>query len=150
VDPQGMAASEQSSTLDDVKDRAQETAGQAGGKARERIREQIDQRSTEAGRQVGGMAGDVRAVGEELRNQGRDRPAQLADRAAEKLERAGGYLERSDADRFLGDVEDFGRARPFAVVAGGLMLGIVASRFLKASSATRHGDGRMPVTESGG
>jgi len=47
----------------------------------------------------------------------------------------------------LHDVEDFGRQRPWAVLAGGLALGVVAARFLKASSRTRYqqrGNGSSP------
>ena len=98
------------------------------------LRSQVDQRSTEAGQTVGGLASDVRSVGEQLREQGKDQPAKLAEQAADRAERLGGYLKQSDADRILGDVEDFGRRQPWAVIAGGLALGLVASRFLKASS----------------
>jgi hypothetical protein len=71
-----------------------------------------------------------------LREQGKDKPAKLAGQAADRAERLGDYLKRSDADRILNDVEDFGRRQPWAVIVGGLALGIVASRLLKASSAS--------------
>jgi hypothetical protein len=38
----------------------------------------------------------------------------------------------------LHDVEDFGRRQPLALLAGGMVLGIVAARFLKASSSSRY------------
>jgi ElaB/YqjD/DUF883 family membrane-anchored ribosome-binding protein len=128
-----------------AKDKAQEVAGQAqekaqeaAGQARDRVREQIDQRSTQAGEQVSGHAGDLRSVGDSLREQGKDQPAKLADQAADRLERAGSWLSESDADRILGDVEDFARKNPWAVMAGGLALGFAASRMLKASSTERY------------
>jgi hypothetical protein len=80
----------------------------------------------------------VRAVGASLREQGKDQPAKLAEQAADRAERLGSYLQESDADRILGDVEDFGRRQPWAVIAGGVALGLVASRFLKASSIDRY------------
>jgi hypothetical protein len=128
----------ESSTTDQAKEKAQEAAGQAKEKAGSQLRSQVDQRSTDAGRRVGGMASDVRAVGESLREQGKDQPARLAERAADRAERLGSYLEQSDADRILGDVEDFGRRQPWAVIAGGVAIGLVASRFLKASSIDRY------------
>ena len=91
-----------------------------------------------AGDRVGGFASDTRSVGEELRKQGKDRPAKLADQVSDRAERLGDYLKQSDADRILHDVEDFGRRQPWAVIAGGMALGIVASRFLKASSSSRY------------
>ena len=80
----------------------------------------------------------MRSVGDELRKQGKDQPAKLADQAADRAESLGGYLERSDGDTILSDLEDFGRRRPWAVIAGGLVLGFAASRFLKASSSRRY------------
>jgi hypothetical protein len=122
----------------EVKDQAQEKARDAASNARGRAVEQIDQRSTEAGERVSGVAGDVRSVGDELRKQGKDGPAKIADQAAERAEKVGSYLQDSDADRILRDAEDFGRQKPWAVIAGGLVLGFAASRFLKASSQQRY------------
>jgi ElaB/YqjD/DUF883 family membrane-anchored ribosome-binding protein len=128
---------------------AREKVEEAAGEAKGRVREQVDQRSTEAGKQVATTAGDLRSVSEELRKQGKDTPARLAEQAADRTERVGSYLTESDADRILSDVEDFARRQPWAVVAGGLALGFVASRLLKASSSERyqhHTGGVDPAT----
>jgi hypothetical protein len=122
----------------EVTGEAQEKAREAAGKAQEGLRQQIDQRSTEAGERVSGTAQDLRSVGEELRKQGKETPAKLADRAAEQTEKVGSYLRDNGSDRILGDVEDFGRQRPWAVLAGGLVVGMAAARFLKASSRSRY------------
>jgi hypothetical protein len=133
----GPSAGE-SSTADQAKEKAQEKAQQAAGQAKGALRSQVDQRSTEAGDRVTGVASDVRSVSEQLRQQGKDQPAKLADQAADRAERLGSYLKDNDADRILGDLEDLGRKQPWAVIAGGLALGLVASRFLKASSTRRY------------
>jgi hypothetical protein len=125
-------------TIAPAKEKAQEAAGEAKQQASTKLREQVEQRSTQAAEQVSGTASDLRSVSEELRNQGKDTPARLAEQAAQRTERLGGYLRESDADRILGDVEDFARRQPWAVVAGGVALGFVASRFLKASSSDRY------------
>jgi hypothetical protein len=122
----------------EVAGEAQEKARDAAGKAQENVRQQVDQRSTEAGEKVTAQAEDLRSVGEELRKQGKDAPAKLADRAAEQTEKVGTYLKEKGPDEMLHDVEDFGRQRPWAVLAGGLALGVVAARFLKASSRGRY------------
>lgn len=103
-----------------------------------RLKEQVDQRSTQAGQQVNTVADDVRTVAGELRNQGKDKPAQYADKAAERVQGVGQWLERSDGDQILRDAESFARRNPWAVAAGGLVLGLAASRFLKASSGERY------------
>ena len=106
--------------------------------AKEKLREQVDQRSTQAGQQVNTVAGDVRSVAEQLRTQGKDKPAQYAEQAADKVESAGRWLEQADGDQILRDVENFARRKPWAIAAGGLVLGLTASRFLKASSSERY------------
>lgn len=126
---------------------AQEQAQNVAGQARERMRAQVDQRTTDAGQQISSQAGDIRTFAEQLREQGKDTPAKIAEQAADRVERAGSYMTESDADRILRDVEDFARQRPWAVIAGGIALGMAASRFLKASSVERYASaGQRPAT----
>src|SRR3954468_15566149 len=121
-----------------VREQAGEQVRQATGQARDRARDQIDQRSTQAGEQVHQHAGDLRDVAQQLSEQGKDGPAKIADQVAERAEHAGSWMKESDADRILSDVEDFARSNPWALAAGGLALGFVASRLLKASSSQRY------------
>jgi len=139
-----------SARIDDPSDstaqQAKEKAQQAAGQARRGLRDQVDTRSTDAGHRVSGMAQDVREVADQLRGQGKDQPARLAEQAAQRADSLGEYLKRSDGDTILRDVEDFGRSRPWALVAGGLALGFAASRFLKASSSRRYeSSNRLPA-----
>jgi hypothetical protein len=141
----GQTGSDPDSTSAKAQEKAQEAAGQAqekaqqaAGQARNRVRDEVDTRSTQAGEQAATVASDVRSVGEHLRAEGKDKPAELADKAAARVADLGDYLQRSDGDAILRDVERFGRERPWAVMAGGVVLGIAASRFLKASSSRRY------------
>src|SRR3954466_4874568 len=83
-----------SSTTEQAKEKAQEGAQQA----KRSVRDQVDQRSTQAGERVGSTARDMRGVGEELRNQGKEQPAKLAEQAAQRADALGDYLKRSDGD----------------------------------------------------
>ncbi|MFL5901823.1 MAG: hypothetical protein ACJ75S_11580 [Solirubrobacterales bacterium] len=132
---------EKTPTQDKVQDLASEAldkAREAGGKAQKTLQQQVDQRAKHVGEQVAGTADDLRSVSEELRKQGRDGPAKIADRAAEQTEKVGSYLSATGPDQMLHDIEDFGRRRPWALLAGGLTLGAVSARFLKASSRSRY------------
>lgn len=135
----GQAQEKASEQLGQATNQAKEKASEAADQAKGRAREQVDQRSTQAGEEVNSMAEALRGTGEKLREEGKDGPAKAADRAAEQAQRVGGYLVESDADRILGDVEDFARKQPLAVLAGGVALGFAAARFLKASSESRAG-----------
>ena len=143
----GPASTDSGSTAEQAKEKAKEQAQQAAGQAKTTLRSQVDQRSTQAGERVGGFASDARSVGEQLRQQGKEQPAKLAEQAAERAERLGDYLKNNDADRILGDVEDFGRRQPWVVIAGGVAVGLVASRFLKASSSRRYEQRRQSTAQ---
>ena len=144
------------SATDNAKEQVQEKAQDAqeklkGGaqQAQARMREQVDQRSTQAGEQVSASADALRTTSRQLREQGQNGPAQAAEKVADHAERLGGYLSESNADRILGDLEDFGRRQPMAVIALGVAAGFAASRFLKASSRQRY-EGRAYGTPSNG
>jgi ElaB/YqjD/DUF883 family membrane-anchored ribosome-binding protein len=140
---------EERSTVQEGVERVQETAGQAvqqvreqaeevRGRAGERVRSELDTRSTDAGGQLRTTAGAMRRTGEQLREEGSDTPARVVDAVAERAERLGSYLEQADADRMLRDVEAFARRQPWLAAAGGFVLGLLGSRFLKASSEGRY------------
>ena len=134
----GQVADRAKETASQVAGQAQEKVQQARGQASEQVRQQVDQRSTQAGEQLSSVATAFRRTGEGLRGEGQDAPARMTDAVAERVERLGGYLRDSDADRILGDVEDFARRQPWLVAAGGFLLGLVGSRFVKASSSRRY------------
>jgi ElaB/YqjD/DUF883 family membrane-anchored ribosome-binding protein len=117
---------------------AQEKAKEVAGQAKGKLSEQVDQRSTQAGQQLSSAADDVRSMAEQFRTQGKDAPARYAEQAAEKAQKVGQRLQDASGDELLRDVEDFARKNPWAVAAGGLVLGLAASRMLKASSSERY------------
>jgi uncharacterized protein YjbJ (UPF0337 family) len=134
----GQVAGQAKEQVGQVAGQAKEQVGQVAGQARSRVRTQIDQRTTQVGEQVTSQASDVRSVAQQLREQGKDKPAQYVEQAADRIEGLGSYLKNADADEVLHQIEDFGRQRPWAVIASGLGLGFLASRFLKASSSQRY------------
>ena len=150
-DQQQGAAAQAQEKAQEAAGQAKEQATQAAGQAKDQVKTQVDQRSTQAGEQVKSQASDIRTVAEQLREQGKDKPAQLAEQAADRAEKLGSYLTESNADRILGDIEDFARQKPMAVIAGGIALGFAASRFLKASSTDRYraGTGTNGGTSTG-
>jgi uncharacterized membrane-anchored protein YhcB (DUF1043 family) len=137
-------------TAADVREQAQGKAQEATSKATDKVRTQVDQRSTDVGEKVASTATDIRSVGDHLREQGKNQPAKLADQAARHVERAGTWLRESDSDRILNDVEEFGRRQPWAFALGGLAIGMVSARFLKASSSRRYQQHRPLTSASDG
>jgi len=130
----------------EVVSRAQERAQPAVGQAREKVSGGLDRRSTQAGEQLSSLAQAMRRTGDDLRSQGNEPHGKVAEAAAERMDQAGSYLQRADANTLLGDVEDLARRQPMVAVAGGLILGLAAARFLKASSDRRYDEYRARTT----
>lgn len=133
------------STMEQAKQQVAETTGEAREQAASTLRTQADERSTQAGEQIRSFGQALRRTGEQLREEGSDTPARVAEGVASRVERAGEYLERTDGRTLLSDLEDFGRRQPWLVAAGGMAVGLVASRLLKASSE-RRSSGRYSET----
>ena len=66
----------------------------------------------------------------------------MTRQAAERIERVGTYLEQKTGDELIRDVETFARKRPWMLAGLGMLAGVAASRFMKASSEQRYGDYR--------
>jgi ElaB/YqjD/DUF883 family membrane-anchored ribosome-binding protein len=130
---------EAASQVEDAAASAQQKASELKEQGRSKLSETLDERTTQAGGQARQMAHALRRSGEQLREQGEGQQAAgVTEGAAERIERLGGYLERTSGDEMLRDAEDFARQRPWIVAGLGLMVGLVASRFLKASSERRY------------
>lgn len=126
------------STAQQAQQKVQEKAEEVSGQVSSRVREQVDTRSTQVGEQITSVADAMRRAGRSLRDEGNDTPAKVTDAVAQRADRLGSYLRESDGDGILRDVENLARRQPWLFAAGGLALGLVASRFLKASSGGRY------------
>ena len=130
---------EVASQVEDAAATAQQKASELKEQGRSKLGETLDERTTQAGGQARQMAQVLRRSGEQLREQGEGQQvAGVTEGAADRIERLGGYLERTSGDEFLRDAEDLARRRPWMVAGLGLMVGLAASRFLKASSERRY------------
>ena len=122
-----------------------EMSDQALGKARDQVDERTARRSgSRCGRSRMRRARSATALRDQA-GQGAAR-ARLVEGIAERVDRLGSYLEASDANSMLDELDRLGRRSPAAVMAGGVVVGILAARFLKASSEnrTRRANGGSP------
>jgi ElaB/YqjD/DUF883 family membrane-anchored ribosome-binding protein len=132
-------AGQATSQVQDAASTAQEKAVELKEQGKGKLGETLDQRTNQAGEQARKMAQALRQSAEHLRSQGEGQQAVgVAEGAADRVERIGGYLEQTSGDALLRDVEDFARRRPWIIAGIGLLAGLAASRFLKASSEHRY------------
>lgn len=110
-----------SGVMDRVTDTAQQQVGNQVNSQLGRGADMLDQ-----------VSKAIRQSGEQLRS---DQPqiASLADTAAQQVDRAGDFLRQTDFQGMVRGAEDFARRQPAMFLGGALALGLVASRFLKAS-----------------
>jgi ElaB/YqjD/DUF883 family membrane-anchored ribosome-binding protein len=124
-----------------AKETAQQHMGEAAGQGRGALRRQVNQRSTEVGQQATSAADALRQTASQIRQEGdpqKARLASVADQGADRLERMGSYLADADADEILGRAEEMARQQPWLIAGAGLLVGIAAARFMKASSQERY------------
>jgi len=133
-----------SGTVSQVQQQVQEKAKDVKGQALRKTREQLDTRTTDLGEQVESVGDALRRAAEQLDQDGKSGPAGIARQAATQSDRLGAYLKSSSSDKFLNDVEAFARKRPWAAGGIGAIVGLAASRFLKASSSGRYAQSSRP------
>jgi hypothetical protein len=120
--------------MEQAKHKAEEVKQDAG----EMLRTQAGKGSTQAGEKVHSTAQDLHTVSDTLREQGRDSAARFVEQGAAQAERLADYLRHSDADTILNDVQDYARRQPWVVALGGLALGLMAARMVKAAGETSY------------
>jgi ElaB/YqjD/DUF883 family membrane-anchored ribosome-binding protein len=141
-------ASQATAKVEDAASAAQEKASELREQSSARLRDQFDQRSTQAGSQVRSLAKALRHSGNELGNEGNRNASQLTTQAADRLERVGSYLEEKSGNELMREIETFARRRPWLLAGIGMMAGVAAARFMKASSEQRYGDYRRSSGQS--
>lgn len=103
--------------------------------------QRVDQGREQVAEQVQGVAGAIRRVSTDLESE-QPTIADLAQTAAEQAERMSQYLRSTDTRQIVRTVEDFGRRQPALFLGGAFVIGLAASRVLKAangSDASRSG-----------
>ena len=139
---QGLV-SQASTTVDHATSAAQEKATDLREKGSARVRDQLDQRSTQAGSELRSLGDALRRSGQELNSEGNSNASQLMTQVADRIQRVGSYLEQKRSDEVLRDIETFARRRPWMLAGIGLVAGVAAARFTKASSERRYGSYRQ-------
>jgi len=132
-------------------EQAQEKVGagveQAKSSAGSLIRSQVDERSSQLGEQLHGAVQALRQAEQSMEQEGTP-GSQLVERAATEVERTARYLSASDGRRGLKDLEGLGSRSTWGVIGGGIVLGFLGARFLKASSTRRFEEYRKTYESS--
>jgi hypothetical protein len=135
-------ASQASAKVEDAASLAQDKASELREQGSARLQDQFDKRSSKAGSQARALATALRRTANDLSNEDNGNASQLTTQAADRIERVGSYLEQKSGDELMRDIETFARRRPWMLAGLGMMAGVAAARFMKASSERRYGNYR--------
>jgi hypothetical protein len=102
------------------------------GTAQQQVGTQVNTQLSRGADVLGQVSQAIRQSGEQLRGE-QPQVASVADTAAQQVDRVGDYLRHTDFEGLVRGAEDFARRQPAMFLGGALLLGIAASRFLKAS-----------------
>jgi hypothetical protein len=136
----GTTSSRSSGSDQGVTETVKEQATELREKGTSEIESQLDERTTQVGQQAVSLAGALRRSGSEMQdtNGGAAGIERITSGIADRLESIGTYLERANGDEMLRDAERFARERPWVVAGSAALVGLAASRLLKASSESRY------------
>jgi hypothetical protein len=128
-------------------DRLQQAAGNVTERAKSTTETVLDSRREQVAGTVQQFAGALRQTSGTLREQDQAPIAEWVDTAAEKVEQASTFLRDRPVSDIVSEAEQFARRQPLVFLAGGLLLGLAASRFIKSS---QQGGGMSGGQWSGG
>ena len=132
---------EQEHPLAEAGQEATESVGRLAEKAGSMGIQRADQAREMTADGLEKLASTVRRVGTDMETE-QPMIANVASTAAEQAERAAGFLRETDARELIHSVEDVARRQPLLFVGGAFLLGMAASRFIKAAGGTDGETGR--------
>lgn len=136
--PSTAAGTEQEHPLAEAGQDAGQTAGHLAERAADVGLQQADRARSQAADGLNQLADSVRRVSTDMEPE-QPTIANLASTAAEQTERVASFLRETDARQLLGTVEDVARRQPLLFVGGAFLLGVAASRFIKAAGGGSNG-----------
>lgn len=125
---------------------ATESVGQLAGRAADLGIQQADRGRTQAAEGIDQVAQSIRRVSTDMQTE-QPTIANAAMTAADQAERVAQYLRQTDARQIISGVEDVARRQPLLFIGGAFLVGIAASRFIKAAGGGQ--GGTQPAYRSG-
>lgn len=127
---------------------ATETAGHLAERATDIGIKTADRGREQAASGIDKVAQTIRRVSADMEM---DQPAiaNAAQTAADQADRVAQYLRETDARQMIGNVEEMARRQPLIFLGGAFLLGVAASRFIKAAGGLS-GQGQGQTQSKGG
>jgi hypothetical protein len=145
---------EQTGQASDPLSEAGQHAGESVGQMAERAADigfrQADRGKDQAAQGLTQVASTIRRVGGEMEGE-QPAIANISETVADQAERIATYLQTTDAREIVHTIESTARRQPLLFVGGAFLIGLAASRLLKAATggnqaSSAYSDGYRPMT----
>ena len=103
--------------------------------AQEQAQSMLASRKEQAASELGNIAQAFRQTGDQLREQEKTAAASALNQVAGQVERFSNFLTNNEITDLLDEAENLARRNPELFLGGAFALGLLASRFLKASAS---------------
>jgi len=103
--------------------------------AQDKVVEQVEQKKESAAETLTQFASAIRVAGDELAQHDQSVAGRIVKQAADGLEGFTRSMSGKRPEELFDAVRDFGRRNPGAFIAGALLAGLAAGRFLRSSAA---------------
>lgn len=127
-----------SDPLSQAGQQAGETAGHLAERAADIGFRQADRGKEQAAEGIGQVADSIRRVSLDMEGS-QPQIAEVAQTAADQADRIATYLQQTDAREILHTVEDVARRQPLLFLGGAFLLGMAATRLIKAAGGQAQG-----------
>jgi hypothetical protein len=107
--------------------------------AREKVADQAQGAAETATRTLGEFAAAIKKAGDELSQHDQSMAGKMVKQAGDGLENLARSMADKGPEELMDAAREFGRRNPVAFVAGGLLLGLAAGRFLRSSTPSTSG-----------
>lgn len=124
---------------------ATQSVGMLAGRATDLGLQQADKAREQAATGLEQVTESIRRVSMDLEGE-QPQIANVVTTAADQAERVAEYLRTTDARQILSTVEDVARRQPLIFLGGAFVLGLAASRLLKAAGGQTGSTGRSGMT----
>jgi DNA-binding MurR/RpiR family transcriptional regulator len=114
-----------------IADKASKTAGEA----KDHAYDQVENQRQAVVEEIYGVNTALRKTAEQLNNESLERSLHSL---ANQVERTAEQLDQAELEEVVEAVEDFSRAQPLLFITGSFALGLLAGRFLNASTPSTH------------
>jgi hypothetical protein len=134
-----------------------ETGREAGERASQLVERGAEMGFKQADRGLDQAVDGIETVADSIRRVSADmeteqpQMADFASGAADQAEAVARYLRETDVRQLIGNVEDFARRQPLIFLGGAFLVGVAASRFIKAAGSPpqSQGSAQQPRLQSG-